>query len=202
MILKEAQLINVPVFHSHGIAVMSCATKNLFGLLPKTRRKYHSVLSEKLLDLYEKVKCFTIVDGTVGLVGESTRRGIPQRLDLILAGWDTLAIDFVVARIMGFSPYEVPFLKLAIQRGMLKPEAITLEGEFSWDTLPRYKFQFNMSRVRTMAMKLESSFLESRPLFRWLETHLERMYHNYSYFRVKKQLFSGPWMEYDRLDDY
>lgn len=191
-------MINVPVFHSHAIAVMSCATKNLFGLLPKTRRKYHSTLSEKLLELYQNVKSFTLVDGTVGLAGESTRRGIPQRLDLILAGLDTLAIDFVVAKIMDFSPYQIPLLKVAMERGMLETKEIKIEGEFSWESLPHYNFNFDVSMPRRIIMSLESSFLESWSVFRWWETRLEWMYHNYSYFIKKKQLFDGPWMEYEK----
>ncbi len=86
--LLDAQVINVPVPHGHGFAVISCAVKNLFGLLPNPRRRFHRTLSDTILRLAEKVHPFTVVDATVGLVGPSTRRGKPIRMDLILAGWD------------------------------------------------------------------------------------------------------------------
>ena len=73
LLLTNSQLINVPVFHTHGFAIISCATKNLFGLLPKSRWKYHDRIEEKLIELYDKVNpIYTIVDGTVGMKGDST----------------------------------------------------------------------------------------------------------------------------------
>jgi len=197
LILREAQLINTPVFHGHGIAVISCATKNLFGLLPKDRRKYHRVLSEKLLELLEQVSpVFTIVDGTVGLDGESTRRGNPRRLDLLLAGWNPLTVDVVAARIMGYSPEAIPVLSLAKERGML-PSEFGLEGEFTWETLPRFDFTFGHSGVRRAAMTLENTPLFHFRPFLWLEDRVRRLYHLYNYWRKRKFLFNGPWMEYD-----
>ena len=198
-ILQGAQLINVPVFHGHGIAVISCATKNLFGLLPKDRRKYHRVLSEKLLELVQwTFPVFTIVDGTVGLEGESTRRGNPRRLDLIIAGWNPLTIDLVASRIMGYDRDTIPLLVLAYKRGIL-PAKVAITGEFTWETLPRYDFQFKHSDIRRVAMTLENTPLFHIPLFLWLEDRLRRLYHHYNYWKKSKLLFSGPWMEYDRV---
>ena len=105
--------------------MISCATKNLFGLLPVYREKYHNILSEKLIELREHVQditCgfFSIIDGTVGLEGGSMRLGDPKRVDLILAGEDTLAVDKVASEIMGFSVDEVPLLKLAAEMRFLE----------------------------------------------------------------------------------
>jgi len=198
-ILQGAQLINVPVFHGHGIAVISCAAKNLFGLLPKNRRKYHRNLSEKLLELAQWTSpMFTIVDGTVGLDSESTRRGNPRRLDLILAGWNPLKIDSVASIIMGHSPANIPLLSLAKERGIL-PLEFDLVGEFTRDTLPRYDFTFKRSEIRKTAMALENTFLFHIPLFLWLGDRFRRLYHYYNYWRKRELLFRGPWMEYDRV---
>jgi len=198
-ILRGAQLINVPVFHGHGIAVISCATKNLFGLLPKDRRKYHRVLSEKLLDLVRWMSpVFTIVDGTVGLDGESTRRGNPRRLDLLLAGWNPLTLNFVVSLIMGYSTDQVPVLALAKEQDIL-PSSLNLEGEFTWESLPHYDFTFIHSGIRRTAMTLENTPLFYIPVFLWLEDQLRRLYHHYNYWRKRDLLFSGPWMEYERV---
>jgi uncharacterized protein (DUF362 family) len=201
LILKDVQLINMPVFHSHGLAVMSCATKNLFGLLPKNRRKYHKCLTEKLVELWQNLNVFTIVDGTVGLIGESTRRGKPVRLDLIISGWDTLAVDYVVTKIMGFDPMQIPLLKYVIENGLLKKQQIQLRGDFTWETLPRNNFQFAISLQRKTANILESTFLENIPIFRWFETKIEKIYHGLTYLRKKRKLFKGPWMEYAKYEE-
>jgi uncharacterized protein (DUF362 family) len=176
---------------------MSCATKNLFGLLPKTRRSYHRVLSQTILDLADWVRPLTIVDGTVGLIGPSTRRGNPVKLDLVLAGWDPVAVDVVVARIMGYGVEDIPYLRLAARRGRI-PE-IELIGDFNWDTLPSSPFPLEISSPRRVAAQLESTWLESCSLFRWVETLLERIYHHVTYLRKRNMLFNGPWMEYDRV---
>ena len=194
--LLDTPVINVPVPHGHGFAVMSCAVKNLFGLLPNPRRKYHRTLSETILNLEDKVRPFTIVDATVGLIGPSTRRGVPTRMDLILTGWDCVALDVVLTKMMGYKVSDIPHLKLASQRRRL-PD-IVLHGDYDWDTLPSFHWPLEINTTRRLAAWLESTWLEDCVLFQWVENWLERMYHHVTFFRNRKKLFSGPWMEYER----
>jgi uncharacterized protein (DUF362 family) len=44
VILEDMQLVNLPVIHTHDIAVMSVAVKNLYGLLPASFRTIWIVL--------------------------------------------------------------------------------------------------------------------------------------------------------------
>jgi uncharacterized protein (DUF362 family) len=127
-ILHDAQLINLPTMHTHGFAIISCATKNLWGLLPVHRFRYHHVLTEKMLELYRTFKIFTVVDGTVSMKGDSTRTGIPLRTDFLMAGQDMLALDKVAAKIMGFHSSEIPLLSKADEFGMI-PERIRVKGD-------------------------------------------------------------------------
>jgi uncharacterized protein (DUF362 family) len=199
LIFQDAQLINVPVFHTHGYAVISCATKNLFGLLPKFRRKYHKILSQKLLELTHRVKVFTIVDGTVGLQGESTRRGMPRRLDLILTGWNPIALDAVAATIMGYRVGDIPVLTLAQEGGMLNLDDIQVGGDFTWDTLPKISFDLGISGHRRVIRALDGSKIGDLPLLVWVISRLRRAFHYCNYFLHRKSLFDGPWMEYERV---
>src|SRR5437764_312935 len=73
LLLEDAQVLNTPTMHTHGFAVVSCATKNLFGLLPVDRWRHHPALSATLLDLAARVATFTVVDGTVSMYGDSPR---------------------------------------------------------------------------------------------------------------------------------
>jgi uncharacterized protein (DUF362 family) len=196
-LLEGAQVINVPVLHSHGHAVISCATKNLFGLLPVTRRKYHGILSSKLLELYANVPCFTIVDGTVGMQGESTRRGDPVRCDLVLAGWDCLTIDVVAARVMGFPPESVPLLSEAARRALLDTSGVPVVGDFASENVPNYRFELRLGAIRRVA-----NLIMHTPL----QMHLERFFkltdpvrvawHRVNHLRRRGGLASGPWMAY------
>ncbi len=148
-ILKETQLISTPVLHTHTFPVISVAAKNLYGLLPVYREKYHSILSEKLLELVKKVKVFSIVDGTVGLDGGSMRMGNPLRADLIMGGSDPMAIDVIATRIMGFSVEEIPHLNLALSENGTTKHAV-VKGDFSKKNLPRYDFKYKNSMLSNL----------------------------------------------------
>lgn len=191
--LSEVQLLNTPVFHTHGNAVISCASKNLFGLLPRDRRKFHGRLSEKLLELVDQVPCATLVDGTVGLEGESTRRGDPVRCDLLLAGCDCLALDIVAARIMGFAPEEIPILAMASQRGVLP--TVEVDGDFAAETLPRTRFKLEVGKIHRLAVALAKLNIDLERLFA-LTDPVRVTWHRLNYKRKKARLVEGPWREY------
>jgi uncharacterized protein (DUF362 family) len=204
LLLYESQIVNVPVVHTHTFAVVSCACKNLFGLLPADREKYHNVLSEKLLELYTRIRpCFTIVDGTVGLDGGSMRMGNHKRLDLIIAGWDPLAIDVVISKMMGFSVRDVPLLKLAKERGLLTNPHIY--GDFNdLDTLPNFGFTYKESKLAKLDLWLRRNRF-TKDLFRYNSVfdktahYLRRKYLSIHYSLRKKKILNGDWMEYARL---
>lgn len=200
ILLKNSQLINVPVFHTHGFAIISCATKNLFGLLPKSRWKYHDHLEEKLMELHSNVKpVYSIVDGTVGLKGDSTRRGDPVQLDLIAAGWDTLCIDVVATKIMGFSINEIPLLKYAKEKNMLNTD-VDVIGDYNFDRLPTYDFRFKFSTLKKLSIyihhnKISKSIIESWPL-NSIFHKFRGAYEVLTFHKKKKKIFGGSWMKY------
>ena len=206
LLLEDAQVLNTPTMHTHGFAVVSCATKNLFGLLPVDRWRHHPALSATLLDLAARVATFTVVDGTVSMYGDSTRTGTPLRTDLLGAGWDNLAVDVVAAKVLGFSLEQVPLLALARQRGLTGPRAEVI-GDFAWETLPDFHVPFTRGAARRLSMWLEglsgdgvlprlTSRLLHKPLFR-LYAGAVGLYVELNYLRNRRMLRSGPWMEYE-----
>lgn len=199
VLFDNAQIINTPVPHAHGIAKISCATKNLFGVLPVYRRKYHRILSEKLLDTNAAMSMYTIVDGTIGLDSESTRRGDPRRLDLLMAGWDNLKIDIIVSWLLGYdTPEEIPLLEMALRKQAVNKD-IVLAGDFkNKEDLPRFNFKFKHSLIRKTAMVLENTPLEDMKSFVWFETQLHKLYHQISFLKKRDKLYQGDWMEYYR----
>lgn len=197
-IFADAQLINVPVPHTHAQAVISCATKNLFGILPWDRRKYHGVLEDKCLELAAWLPCFTFVDATVGLDGESTRRGNPVKCDLIFAGADPLAIDWVVAGTMGFVPGDIPLLRRAAERGLVGSGSVVVEGPFSGSALPRHHFALELSPVRRLTNALyRTPLVRFAPLWAAGDV-LRTRWHKLNHWRKRRRLEDGPWMEYER----
>jgi uncharacterized protein (DUF362 family) len=103
---------------------ITCAMKNAFGgLLTKRRHFSHQYMSEVLVDLLIIQKqihpsILAIVDGTVCGDGAGPRTMIPRIKNYILAGYDQVAVDTVVARMLGFDPLKLPAIKLAHEEGL------------------------------------------------------------------------------------
>ncbi|MEE9377636.1 MAG: DUF362 domain-containing protein [Candidatus Lokiarchaeia archaeon] len=103
---------------------ITCAMKNAFGgLLTKRRHFSHQYMSEVLVDLLIIQKqihpsVLAIVDGTVCGDGAGPRTMIPRIKNYILAGYDQVAVDTVVAKMMGFEPLELPAIRMAHEEGL------------------------------------------------------------------------------------
>ena len=61
---------------------------------------------------------FTVMDGTVCGDGAGPRTMIPWIHNYLLASADSVAIDSVAARMMGFDPQSIPYLRMAEERGL------------------------------------------------------------------------------------
>ena len=103
---------------------ITCAMKNAFGgLLTKRRHFSHQFMSEVLVDLLIIQKqihptIMAVVDGTVCGDGAGPRTMIPKIKNYLLAGYDQVAVDTVVSKMMGFDPLKLPAIKLAHDMGL------------------------------------------------------------------------------------
>ena len=122
---------------THGHAVMTGSVKNSFGgLLREVRHYAHKYMHEVLVDLLYMQRelhpaVFTVMDGTVAGDGAGPRTMIPRVKNLLLAASDSVAIDAIAARLMGFDPLSIPFLRMAHERGLgiADPRQIELVGD-------------------------------------------------------------------------
>lgn len=118
------QIVHLPTVKTHGHAVMTGAVKNAFGGLLKEVRHYaHKHMHEVLVDLLYMQRelhpaVFAVTDGTVAGDGAGPRTMIPRVANVVLASSDSVAIDAISARIMGFDPMSIPFLRMAHERGL------------------------------------------------------------------------------------
>ncbi len=117
-------IVHMPTAKCHIYTTITGAMKNAFGGLLTTRRHYtHSVIHETLVDLLAIQKeihpgIFTVMDATFCGNGPGPRTMIPVEKGLILASSDSVAIDAVAARIMGFDPLKIDFIRLAHEDGL------------------------------------------------------------------------------------
>ena len=117
-------IVHLPTVKTHGHSVTTGAIKNAFGGLLKELRHYaHEFMHEVLVDLLYMQKelhpsVFAVMDGAVCGDGAGPRTMIPRYENVLLASADQVAIDAISARLMGFDPLEIPYLKMSQDRGL------------------------------------------------------------------------------------
>jgi uncharacterized protein (DUF362 family) len=166
------QILHLPTVKTHGHAVMTGSVKNSFGgLLREVRHYAHKYMHEVLVDLLYMQRelhpaVFTVMDGTVAGDGAGPRTMIPRVKNLILAASDSVAIDAIAARLMGFDPMSIPFLRMAHERGLgiADPKQIELVGDDV--SMENFGFQTRKSLVIWGDQMIRKGFL--RPLERIL----------------------------------
>jgi uncharacterized protein (DUF362 family) len=134
---KGKNIVHLPTVKCHIYTTTTGSMKNAFGGLLNTRRHYtHSAIHETLVDLLVIQKeihqsIFTVMDGTLCGNGAGPRTMIPVQKDLILASADPVAIDAVSAKLMGFDPMKIDYIRLAHEDGLGvgRPEQIEVRGE-------------------------------------------------------------------------
>jgi uncharacterized protein (DUF362 family) len=117
-------IVHLPTMKTHVFTTMTGAMKNAFGgLLHRKRHWTHSVIHETLVDLLAIQQeihpgIFAVMDGTFAGDGPGPRAMRWHIKDRILASADQVAIDAVAARMMGFDPLSIKFIRLAHERGL------------------------------------------------------------------------------------
>jgi len=130
-------VVHLPTVKCHIYTTTTGAMKNAFGGLLNTLRHYtHSWIHETLVDLLAIQKeihsgIFAVMDGTTCGDGPGPRTMRPVVKNLILASADQVAIDAVAAKMMGFDPMSIKYIRLAHEAGLGvgRPEEIELIGE-------------------------------------------------------------------------
>ncbi|MEE9218163.1 MAG: DUF362 domain-containing protein [Acidobacteriota bacterium] len=143
-------ILHLPTLKTHGHSTTTGAVKNAFGGLLREVRHYahkyiHEVLSDLMVmqrELHPRI--FAVMDGTVCGNGAGPRTMHPVVKNLILASADSVAIDAVAARLMGFDPLRIGYLRLCHDRGLgvADPRDIEVEGK----QVEGMNFGFEVSR--------------------------------------------------------
>ncbi len=144
-------ILHLPTVKTHGHSTTTGAVKNSFGGLLKEVRHYaHKYMHEVLVDLLIMQQelhphVFAVMDGTVCGNGAGPRTMEPVVENVLLASADSVAIDAVAARLMGFDPLAIPYLRLSdeMRLGHAQPADIELVGD---EELFRLNFGFKVKR--------------------------------------------------------
>ncbi len=130
-------IVHLPTVKCHIYTTTTGAMKNAFGGLLSTHRHYtHTWIHETLVDLLKIQReihpgILAVMDGTTAGNGTGPRIMKPEIKNVILASGDQVAIDAIAAKMMGFDPMEIGYIRLAHEQGLGvgRPEEIEVVGD-------------------------------------------------------------------------
>jgi uncharacterized protein (DUF362 family) len=172
-ILIGSNIIHLPTIKTHGHTTTTGAMKNAFGgLIPKYRHHAHLKIHEVLVDLLAIQKeihkgIFAVMDGCVCGNGAGPRTMEPFIGNIILAGGDQVAIDAVAAKIMGFDPMEVDYIKIAHDRGLGVGDIDQIEI-IGIDKKDLEKLNFGFITKKSLVIKWDQILRKNTAKIKWI----------------------------------
>lgn len=134
--LLGMNIVQLPTVKTHVFTTITGAMKNAFGgLLHRDRHWTHAVIHDTLVDLLAIQQeihpgLFAVMDGTFAGDGPGPRAMHWHEKDILLASADQVAIDAVSAKLQGFDPMSLRFIRLAHEHdlGIGDPRQIEIVG--------------------------------------------------------------------------
>lgn len=124
-ILNEVDYVfSLPKCKTHEFAYYTGAVKNLFGLMPGFNKalmhaKYpnRESFAEMIIDVFELVGAdYAFMDAVIGMEGAGPQNGTPRHIGLLLGSRDCLALDVIMAQIIGYDSQQIPVLSSGLKR--------------------------------------------------------------------------------------
>jgi uncharacterized protein (DUF362 family) len=206
---KGKNVLHLPTVKTHGHSTTTGAIKNAFGgLLREVRHYAHKHIHEVLVDLVLMQRelhpgMFAVMDGTVCGDGAGPRTMVPKIGNLILASADPVAIDSIAAKIMGFDPMSINYIRMCHEMGLGvgDPREIEVVGE----DIEEINFHFKVSRSFVIwgdqmlrkgpLQPLEGIALRS-PLVVWAPA-ASNIYHDMIWYPIVGQRLINEFMQTD-----
>ena len=116
-------LINLPVVKAHCQTGITCALKNLKGLLPDPeKRRFHSLGLHRPIAVLNRIirQDLIVADGIMGDLSFE-EGGTPVRMDRILIAKDPVLLDAFVADCLGYHWSEINHVSMAADLGVGLP---------------------------------------------------------------------------------
>jgi uncharacterized protein (DUF362 family) len=134
--LVGKNMVHLPTVKTHVFTTVTGAMKNAFGgLLHRNRHWTHAVIHDTLVDLLTIQQdihpgIFAVMDGTFAGDGPGPRAMRWHEKGILLASADQVAIDAVSAKLQGFDPMSIRFIRKAheMELGVGDPGQIEIVG--------------------------------------------------------------------------
>jgi len=113
-------LVSLPLIKGHCQTGMTCALKNMKGLISdREKRRFHAMGLHKPIAYLNRMisPALTIADGTCADPGFE-EGGNPASLHTMIAGTDSVLLDAYAAGLLGYHPEDVEYIRLAEKIGV------------------------------------------------------------------------------------
>jgi len=121
-VIEADKIINVPIAKHHSLCRLTLGMKNWLGATGGARNQFHQGLDKAVVDLAAFFKPqLTVLDAYRILVRNGPQGGRLSDTELVktvVAGTDPVAVDALGASFFGVAPAELPYLRLARERGL------------------------------------------------------------------------------------
>lgn len=189
--LLGMNIIHLPTVKTHVFTTITGAMKNAFGgLLHRNRHWTHAVIHDTLVDLLSIQQdihpgVFALMDGTFAGDGPGPRAMRWHEKDILIASADQVAIDAVSAKLQGFDPMNIRFIRKAhdLGLGIGDPKVIDILG-YDIDAEPPWNFQqedtfasYGQKLIYHGPLKPLEKLLLQSPLVPW-SYFASNFYHN------------------------
>ncbi|MHA1112043.1 MAG: DUF362 domain-containing protein [Promethearchaeota archaeon] len=165
-------IINLPKIKTHGQTTLTCSIKNMFGTMLRTNKarthsKYPSLtrFTSALTDIYSVSNPqLTVVDGYYCMEGNGPSAGQVVKLDIIIAGFDAVAIDSTVCKIIDVNPRNVKYLAFAEQKGLGTTDygKIEILGESITNVKRKFKIPATIKPISAWLPRKFADYLAQR----------------------------------------
>lgn len=147
IVLEADIIISLPKFKTHGLTVVTGAIKNSYGILPGAQKaRLHKAAGsperfhELVVDVFRlRVPDLFLVDAVVGMEGNGPASPDLRDIGLLLASDNAVALDSVIATMMGCEPGRLRFLQRAKEAGLGDYDLSTIEVIGELKQLPDFK---------------------------------------------------------------
>jgi uncharacterized protein (DUF362 family) len=121
-VVEADKIINVPIAKHHSLCRLTMGMKNWLGAIGGARNQLHQDLDKAVVDLAAFFKPeLTVLDAYRILVRNGPQGGRisdTQLMKTVVAGTDPVAVDAMGATFFEVAPRELPYLRLARERGL------------------------------------------------------------------------------------
>lgn len=189
--LVGMNIIHLPTIKTHVFTTITGAMKNAFGgLLHRNRHWTHAVIHDTLVDLLTIQQeihpgIFAVMDGTFAGDGPGPRAMRWHEKDILLASADQVAIDAVSARLQGFDPLSIRFIRRSHELGLgigdpgqIEIAGYDIEQEGPWNFVQEDTFASRGQKlIYHGPLKPFEKLLLQSPLVAW-SYFASNFYHN------------------------